>query len=175
MNILPVLLPHPSDRAEQDTNNGTEETLTTSTMRNRDRCEQMNHAQRSQWGKTDNPLVAEPLFLAGYPQRPGTGTLDMGYFSREAEPREHQFRFEHCQLIRFMDRDLSREERMTPSGQREEKGFGRKHQQSGVQSGLNSMTLAHKPSSRFHRYRLTASDEVLRKRLLVTPNLLPES
>jgi predicted HTH transcriptional regulator len=61
-----------------------------------------------------NPLLAEPMFLARYIERAGTGTLDMAALSREAGLREPQFRFEHGQFIQVLWRLEATAPEVTP-------------------------------------------------------------
>ena len=51
-----------------------------------------------------NPLLAEPLFLARYIEKAGTGTLDMIELCRRAGLPPPEFRQEHGQLIQTLRR-----------------------------------------------------------------------
>ena len=61
-----------------------------------------------------NPLLAEPMFLARYIERAGTGTLDMASLSRAAGLREPEFRFEHGQFIQVLWRPVAAPPRSHP-------------------------------------------------------------
>jgi predicted HTH transcriptional regulator len=61
-----------------------------------------------------NPLLAEPMFLARYIERAGTGTLDMAALSRDARLKDPQFRFEHGQFIQVLWRPEAVTQRVTP-------------------------------------------------------------
>jgi ATP-dependent DNA helicase RecG len=52
-----------------------------------------------------NPLISEPLFLAHYIERAGTGTLDMIALCREARLPEPEFRQEGGQFVQTLWRD----------------------------------------------------------------------
>jgi hypothetical protein len=52
-----------------------------------------------------NPLISEPLFLAHYVERAGTGTLDMIALCREAGLAEPEFRQEGGQFVQTIWRD----------------------------------------------------------------------
>jgi ATP-dependent DNA helicase RecG len=52
-----------------------------------------------------NPLISEPLFLAHYIERAGTGTLDMIALCREAELPEPEFRQDGGQFVQTLWRD----------------------------------------------------------------------
>lgn len=54
-----------------------------------------------------NPLVANPLFLAGYAEHAGTGTLDMIARCREADLREPEFRQDGGSFIQTLWRPAS--------------------------------------------------------------------
>ena len=52
-----------------------------------------------------NPLISEPLFLAHYVERAGTGTLDMIALCREAGLPEPEFRQDGGQFVQTIWRD----------------------------------------------------------------------
>ncbi|MDP2137781.1 MAG: ATP-binding protein [Candidatus Didemnitutus sp.] len=59
-----------------------------------------------------NPLLAGPLFLAGYIEQAGTGTLDMIALSREAGLKAPEFRQDGGQFVQTLWRPIP-----TPTGQ----------------------------------------------------------
>lgn len=61
-----------------------------------------------------DPLLAQPMFLARYIERAGTGTLDMPALSRDAGLKEPQFRFEHGQFIQVLWRPEAVIPQVTP-------------------------------------------------------------
>ena len=77
-----------------------------------------------------NPLVAEPLFLAHYIEKAGTGTLDMIALCGEAGLPEPEFRQEGGQFVMTMWRDWLTESVMEELGlnerQREALSVGRR-------------------------------------------------
>ena len=65
-----------------------------------------------------NPLLAEPLFLARYIEKAGTGTLDMIVLCREAGLREPEFRQEAGQFVQVLWRPVVVDEQLgSESGQ----------------------------------------------------------
>jgi predicted HTH transcriptional regulator len=54
-----------------------------------------------------NPLLADPLFLARYIERAGTGTLDMIALSRDAGLRQPEFRQDGGQFVQTLWRPLA--------------------------------------------------------------------
>jgi predicted HTH transcriptional regulator len=63
-----------------------------------------------------NPLVAEPLFLAHYNEKAGTGTLDMIALCREANLPEPEFRQDGGQFVMTLWRDWLTEARLDELG-----------------------------------------------------------
>ncbi|MDE1977519.1 MAG: DeoR family transcriptional regulator, partial [Elusimicrobia bacterium] len=59
-----------------------------------------------------NPLIAEPLFLARYIERAGTGTVDMISLCREAGLPEPQYRQDGGQFVQTLWRDWLTQARM---------------------------------------------------------------
>jgi predicted nuclease of restriction endonuclease-like (RecB) superfamily len=145
-----------------------------------------------------NPLLAEPMFLARYIERAGTGTLDMAALSREAGLKEPQFRFEHGQFIQVLWRleaptpavtpevtpqvtpqVVSLLKAMTGEHTREQlqdlfqlsdrENFRLGYLVPAMDDGLIERTIPDRPQSRSQRYRLTPAGQALRQRLL-TPD-----
>jgi len=138
-----------------------------------------------------NPLLAEPMFLARYIERAGTGTLDMAALSRDAGLKEPQFRFEHGQFIQVLWRPAGETRQVTPqvTPQVESllKVMTREHTREQLQdllqlsdrenfrlgylvpaldAGLVERTIADRPQSRSQRYRLTPAGQAVHQRLL---------
>lgn len=63
-----------------------------------------------------NPLIAEPLFLAHYNEKAGTGTLDMIALCREANLPEPEFRQDGGQFVMTLWRDWLTEARLDELG-----------------------------------------------------------
>jgi predicted HTH transcriptional regulator len=63
-----------------------------------------------------NPLIAEPLFLAHYNEKAGTGTLDMIALCREADLPEPEFRQDGGQFVMTLWRDWLTEARLDELG-----------------------------------------------------------
>lgn len=127
-----------------------------------------------------NPLLAEPLYLAKYIERMGTGTRDMIRLCRAAGLREPEYAVrdgfvqtlwrpllskptrptpevtpEVAGLLRIIHGERSRAELMARLGLKDEKHFREHYQQSGVALGLLEMTRPDAPQSRLQKYRLT--------------------
>jgi len=142
-----------------------------------------------------NPLLAEPMFLARYIERAGTGTLDMASLSREAGLKEPQFRFEHGQfiqvlwrpevtpqvttqvtpqvtpqvaaLLKTMTGEHTREQLQEHLQLADRENFRRGYLLPAINEALVERTIPARPQSRNQRYRLTPAGHSLRQRLLV--------
>ncbi|MBI5109087.1 MAG: DUF4062 domain-containing protein [Rhodocyclales bacterium] len=139
-----------------------------------------------------NPLLAEPMYLAGYIERMGTGTRDMIQRCREAGLPEPEFSIgdgfvttvrrvgsgihsapevtpevtpEVARLLRVLTGEMARAEIMAALGLKDEKHFREQYQQAAIIAGMVEMTVADKPKSRLQKYRLTAKGSTMRKLL----------
>jgi predicted HTH transcriptional regulator len=72
-----------------------------------------------------NPLIAEPLFLAHYNEKAGTGTIDMIALCREADLPEPEFRQDGGQFVMTLWRDWLTEAviRSLSLNERQQKGL----------------------------------------------------
>ncbi|MBI5444878.1 MAG: DUF4062 domain-containing protein [Deltaproteobacteria bacterium] len=129
-----------------------------------------------------NPLVAEPLYLAQYIEKAGSGILDMIRQCAEAGLRPPTFRQdvgcfiqtlwrpgtgevtgeatpevtpEVGQMLAVLTGEMSRTEIMTALGLKDEKHFREHYQQAAVALGLIEMTIPDRPRSSRQKYRLT--------------------
>jgi len=126
-----------------------------------------------------NPLLAESLYLAGYIERMGTGTMDMVQKSVAAGLPEPQFfqaeEFktiiyresankvitpevtpEVRKLIVVLEGEKTRLELQQLLNLKDEKNFRENYQQKALKQGWIEMTIAKKPNSKNQKYRLTA-------------------
>lgn len=134
-----------------------------------------------------NPLLAEPMFLARYIERAGTGTLDVASRPRAAGRREPELRVEHGQfiqvlrptlaasprgssevkrLLQILDREPSRGEVTARLGLKDETLVPEKHRQPSLRGGLVVVTIPGKPDGRLPRYRPTPAGLAFRARLV---------
>ena len=120
-----------------------------------------------------NPLLAEPMYLAAYIERMGTGTTDMIEFAKKANLREPVFiqedsfrtivyRLQTKQvtpevitMLSIIKGEMARSEIMVKLGLKDEKHFREHYQQVCIELGLIEMTVPDKPRSPKQKYRLT--------------------
>jgi ATP-dependent DNA helicase RecG len=76
-----------------------------------------------------------------------------------AEQASEQITPEVLGMLAVIQGDMSRSEIMVALGLKDEKHFREHYQQTGIASGVISMTLPDKPRSSKQRYRLTALGE----------------
>ena len=139
--------------------------------------EKLRHSHGSVPG---NPLLAEPLYLARYIERMGTGTGDMIRRCRDAGLAEPLFSVsdgfsvtlwrkpsvpahqvtpevtpEVVQVARAVRGEMSRIELQQALGLSDEKNFRKVYLLPAIEAGLLEMTTPDKPRSNRQRYRLT--------------------
>ena len=128
-----------------------------------------------------NPLLAEPMYLAGYIERMGTGTGDMIRRCTEAGLAEPEFAVddgfrilirrtpqasprgagevtgevtgEVLRLLQVCDGEMSRSKLQQRLGLKGEANFRRLYLEPALEAGLLEMTRPDKPQSRLQRYR----------------------
>jgi predicted HTH transcriptional regulator len=132
-----------------------------------------------------NPLIAEPLFLAGYIEKAGTGTLDMIARFREAGLSEPEFRQDggtfvqalgrpqaaetpevapevtpevapEVRLARALVGEMTRQQLQEALGLKDDEHFRKAYLQPALEAGLIEMTIPDRPRSSKQKYRLTA-------------------
>ena len=130
----------------------------------------------------ENPLLAEPMYLAGYIERMGTGTRDMIRRCVEAGLPEPEFRVSdgfvivirrpagvgaaapevtpevtpEVRLALVVQGAMSRRELQQILNLRDDEHFRVAYLLPALDAGLIKMTLPDKPTSRLQKYRLTA-------------------
>ncbi len=131
-----------------------------------------------------NPLLAEPMYLARYIERMGTGIRDMIDRCREAGLREPEFRVdagtwvttlrrkatgevtgevagdvtaEVARLLVALHGEMTRVELQKALGLKHDEHFRLAYLQPAMTAGLVEMTVPDKPRSRSQKYRLTAT------------------
>jgi len=126
-----------------------------------------------------NPLIATPMYLAGYIEKVGTGTRDIYRFCKEAGLKEPEFHFDGDFRITIWRKDksegltrqvtgqvrrllsslgneeLSRKELQERVGLRSRENFEKLYLKPSIENGLIEMTIPDKPNSRLQKYRLT--------------------
>lgn len=137
-----------------------------------------------------NPLIAGPLFLAGYAERAGTGILDMIARCRAAGLSEPSFRQDGGQFVQALIRpastqqvapqvapqvtpelrlaraimgEMTRAEIQSSLGLEDRMHFTKAYLQPALDAGLIEMTRPDKPTSWMQRYRLTAKGRRLKE------------
>ncbi|TAH35596.1 MAG: DUF4062 domain-containing protein [Planctomycetota bacterium] len=135
-----------------------------------------------------NPLIAEPLFLAGYIEKAGTGTLDMIARLREAGLPEPEFRQDggtfvqalrrptvaatpevapevtpEVRLARILVGEMTRQQLQEALRLKDDEHFRKAYLQPALEAGLIEMTIPDKPRSSKQRYRLTPEGMEARK------------
>lgn len=132
-----------------------------------------------------NPLIAEPMYLAGYIERMGTGTRDMIRRCVEAGIAEPEFALtdgfvttirrpvlattpevtpEVTRLVAVLEGEMGRGDIMAALGLRDEKNFRVRYLQAGLATGLIEMTRPDRPQSALQKYRLTLLGRAIRAR-----------
>lgn len=136
-----------------------------------------------------NPLLAEPMYLAGYIERMGTGTRDMIRRCTEAGLAEPEFAVtdgfvirvkrtvrlgpgrttpevtpEVTRLVAVLQGEMSRAELMAALELRDEKHFRERYLQVGLEAGAIEMTRPDRPQSSLQKYRLAAIGHAIRGR-----------
>lgn len=140
-----------------------------------------------------NPLIAEPMYLAKYIERMGTGIRDMIERCRAAGLAEPEFRAEgglwvttigrkaarpvtpevtpevapevtpEVRLARALKGEMTRREIQGALNLRDDEHFRLAYLQPALSAGLIEMTIPDKPTSRRQKYRLTPSGLALLK------------
>ena len=142
-----------------------------------------------------NPLIAEPLYLAGYIERLGTGIPDMIEQSIKAGLKEPDFEQEDVfktiiwrrapqkhrrstvevagevagevtKLLLICSGVMSRRELREMLQLKGDDNFRRLYLVPALEAGILEMTIPDKPNSRLQKYRLTLKGEALRSKLL---------
>ena len=128
-----------------------------------------------------NPLIVEPMFLARYAEKAGSGILDMIARCREAGLPTPEFRQSGGQFIQTLGRPLSaatpevtpevapevrllrvlvgqmtRQQLQQALGLKDDEHFRKAYLQPALDAGLIEMTIPDKPRSSKQKYRLTA-------------------
>jgi len=143
-----------------------------------------------------NPLIAEPMFLARYAEKAGTGILDMIARCRQAGLPAPEFRQSGGQFVQTLGRprlratpevtpevtpqvtpevrlahvlvgEMTRQQLREALGLQDDKHFREAYLRPALEAGLIEMTIPDKPRSSKQRYRLTAAGA--RKRRKGTP------
>ena len=126
-----------------------------------------------------NPLIAEPMFLARYAEKAGTGILDMIARCREARlpaPEFHQSGGQFVQtlgrprvgtevtpevtpevrLVQVLVGEMTRQQLQRALGLKDDEHFRKAYLQPALDAGLIEMTIPDKPRSSRQKYRSTA-------------------
>lgn len=136
-----------------------------------------------------NSLLAEPMYLAGYIERMGTGTRDMIRRCAEAGLAEPEFAVtdgfvirmqrtakpvagratpevtpEVVRLVVALEGEMSRAELLAALELRDEKHFRERYLQMGLEAGAIEMTRPDRPQSSLQKYRLTSLGRAIRGR-----------
>ncbi len=135
-----------------------------------------------------NPLIAGPLYLAGYIERLGTGILDMIRLCKEAGLNEPEFKQEDAfkaiirrsgqatpqatpqaefikRIILVMTGEYSREKIQDLLGLRDRKSFSENYLTPAIKEGYIEMTIPKTPTSPNQRYRLTPKGITLAQKI----------
>jgi ATP-dependent DNA helicase RecG len=126
-----------------------------------------------------NPLIAEPMFLARYAEKAGSGILDMIALCKEAGLAAPDFRQSGGQfiqtvwrpavaapevtpevtpevrLVRALVGEMSRKQLQQALALKDAEHFRTAYLQPALTAGLIEMTVPDKPRSRMQRYRIT--------------------
>ena len=136
-----------------------------------------------------NPLIAGPMFLAGYAEKAGSGTLDMIARCRDAGLAPPLFRQDGGQFVQVLQRPaapapevttevttevmvvvsalvgaMSRSELQEKLSLKNAEHFRKRYLMPALNNGYVEMTVPDKPNSRLQTYRLTAAGRALQKR-----------
>ena len=126
-----------------------------------------------------NPLIAEPMFLAGHVEKAGSGTLDMIARCRDAGLPEPLFRQDGGQFVQVLQRPPAAAPEVTPElrllqalsgemtrlqlqqalGLKDDDHFRKAYLQPALDAGLIEMTVPDKPRSRLQKYRRVSGRE----------------
>ena len=137
-----------------------------------------------------NPLIAEPMFLAGYVEKAGSGTLDMIARCRDAGLAPPLFRQDGGQFVQVLQRpaapapevttevttevapelrllralhgEMTRQQLQAALGLKNDEHFRKAYLQPAVDAGLIEMTVPDKPRSSRQKYRMTVMGEAER-------------
>ena len=142
-----------------------------------------------------NPLLAEPMYLAGYIERLGTGTTDILRLANEADLKEPEFIQEEIfkaiiyrpatpydaphdtpydtpyenelvnRLIIVLNGEMSRPELQKSVGVKDISHFREGYLVPALERDIIEMTLPDKPKSKNQRYRLTKKGKAIQKQL----------
>ena len=132
-----------------------------------------------------NPLIAEPMFLAGYVEKAGSGTLDMIARCRDAGLPPPLFRQDGGQFVQVLQRppkaptpevttevttevapevrlvrvlvgEMTRQQLQQALGLKDDDHFRKAYLQPALDAGLIEMTVPDKPRSSRQKYRVPA-------------------
>ena len=127
-----------------------------------------------------NPLIAEPMFLAGYIEKAGSGTLDMIARCSEAGLPAPVFRQDGGQFVQMLPRppgtptpevtpearlvgvlvgEMTRQQLQQALGLKDDDHFRTAYLQPALDAGLVEMTVPDKPRSSRQKYRLAARQQ----------------
>lgn len=140
-----------------------------------------------------NPLLAEPMYLAGYIERMGTGILDMIKACREAELKEPEFvqnetftaiiwRKEQLtqqltqqvaqqvtqqvkNLILILEQEMTRDQLQEKLQLKDRENFRKLYLLEALENGYIEMTKPDKPNSPKQKYRLTEKGKLLQNQI----------
>jgi predicted HTH transcriptional regulator len=132
-----------------------------------------------------NPLIAEPLFLAKYIEKAGTGTLDMIQLCRKHDLMEPEFRLDDGSFVLILRRkdagevttevttevilantiigEMTRKELQDALSLKNSEHFRKHYLLPALESGIIEMTIPDKPTSRMQKYRLTEKGRGLKR------------
>jgi ATP-dependent DNA helicase RecG len=107
-----------------------------------------------------SPRIAEPLFLARYIEKAGTGTLDMISQCAQAGLPAPEFRQDGGQFVQTLWRAKAATEFVEVAERSNRTKFRDQVIKPLLEQGLLEMTLPEKPTSSQQKYRLTARGAV---------------
>jgi predicted HTH transcriptional regulator len=130
-----------------------------------------------------NPLIAEPLFLAKYIEKAGTGTLDMIQLCKKYGLKEPEFRLDDGSFVLILRRknevttevttevilantiigEMTRKELQDALSLKNSEHFRKHYLLPALESGIIEMTIPDKPTSRMQKYRLTEKGRELKR------------
>ena len=126
-----------------------------------------------------NPLLAEPMYLAGYIERMGTGTSDMIKYAKKANLKEPDFFQEDSfktiiyrhvpataevtaevsgevkKIVKIMNSEMKRSELQMLLGLHHDENFRKNYILPALELKIIEMTIPDKPASSKQKYRLT--------------------
>jgi predicted HTH transcriptional regulator len=138
-----------------------------------------------------NPLLADPMYLAGYIERMGTGTMDMIRLARKSGLKEPEFIQEDSfivkvfrkstlentssttqqvtqqveKLIRIISGEMTRDELLEILKLKDRENFRKKYIIESLNTGIIEMTQPDSPNSPTQKYRLTAKGKQVQAKL----------